>query len=129
MPSMDIIKSVGAGIATVVTAGLAIWWLAVVWSRLGMEPKVNQSGAVVLDEYARAKDILLVVMPLFTASLAYWTGARGTTEAKEEAKEAKEESNQVTKQLDAVLDSSPEGVLQKAKQDHPEAFAAGTGAP
>jgi hypothetical protein len=110
------IKVIGAVVSTVVTAAIALWWLYVVYQRLGVKPEVDKAGNVVLDEYGRAKDILLVVLPLFTAALAYWTGSAGTTQAKQEATATK-------KQLNAVLDSSPEGVLEKAKHAHPEAFA------
>lgn len=110
------IKSIGAVVATVVTAILAIWWLYIVYQRLGMKPEVDDAGNVVLDEYQRAKDILLVVLPMFTGALAYWTGSQGTTEAKQEAKDAKQ-------QLDAVIDASPAGILIKAKTEHPEAFS------
>jgi hypothetical protein len=74
-----------------------------------------EGGAVVLDQWSRAEDILLVVLPLFTATLAYWVGVQGTTEAKKEAQGAKQ-------QLNAVLDQSPVDVLKKAKAAHPEAF-------
>lgn len=85
------------------------------YQRLGTKPKVDTAGNVVLDEHARAKDILLVVMPLFTASLAYWTGARATTEAKEEA-------NQAKKQLNAVIDVAGQDTLVEAKAKHSDAF-------
>jgi uncharacterized membrane protein len=110
------IKVIGAVVSTIITAAIAFWWLYIVYQRLGVKPEVDTTGKVVLDEFQRAKDILLVVLPLFTAALAYWTGSAGTTQAKQEAKETK-------KQLNAVLDSSPEGVLEKAKTAHPEAFA------
>ena len=112
---MDKLKAVGAIIATVLTGAIVIWWLILVANRLGMKPELDNAGNVVLDQYGRAKDILLVVLPLFSAAVAYWVGSSGTQDAKKEAAGAK-------KQLDAVIDQSPEGVLQKAKQAHPEAF-------
>ncbi|MEX0666096.1 MAG: hypothetical protein WD598_15200 [Acidimicrobiia bacterium] len=112
---MKVIKSVGALIATVVTAGILIWWLVIVADRIGVKPEVVD-GKVVLDEWARAKDILLVVLPLFSAALAFWVGNQGTADAKKDAEGAK-------KQLDAVIDASPEGVLKKAMADHPESFS------
>lgn len=112
----DVIKSIGAILVTVVTAGLAIWWLALIAQRLNLEPKVNDKGVVVLDEFQRAKDILLVVLPLFSASLAYWVGSQGTTVAKKEADSAKGK-------LEAVLDVSPEGILEKARTKHSAAFS------
>ncbi len=111
---MDKIKAVGAGVATVLTAAIVIWWLYLVADRLGVQPVVK-NGSVVLDEWSRAKDILIVVLPLFSASLAYWVGAQGTTQAKKEAQGAKE-------QLNAVIDSAPKGLLLEAKSQHPDVF-------
>ena len=112
----DRIRAVGAVIVSVFTAVLAAWWLWIVYSRLGTDAAVDDSGVVIKDEFQRAKDILLVVLPLFSAALAYFVGSQGTAGAKEEAATAKT-------QLDAVLDSSPEGILKTAKLQHPEAFA------
>lgn len=111
----DLIKAVGAGMFTVITAVIAVWWLYEVASRLGVSPTLDEGGTVVMDQFQRAKDILIVVLPLFSASLAYWVGSQGTTAAKEEAASAKDK-------LDAVLDASPAGVLAKAKTSHPQAF-------
>jgi hypothetical protein len=112
--SLDQIKAVGAMVATLLTGAITIWWLWIVASKIGVKPEMNR-GNVVLDQYARAKDILLVVLPLFSASLAYWVGSSGTQEAKQEAVNAK-------KQLDAVIDVSPEGVLGKARDKHGDAW-------
>jgi len=109
------IKSIGAAIVSLVTAGIAVWWLALVANRLGVKPEVNQQGAVVLDQFQRAKDVLLVVLPLFSASLAYWVGSQGTEKAKKEAAGA-------TAKLEAVIDTSAKGILEEAKAKHPKAF-------
>lgn len=93
-----------------------MWWLVLVAQRLGVKPEVDKAGAVVLDQFQRAKDLLLVVLPLFSAASAYWIGNSGSTTAKKETATAKGK-------LEAVLDSSPEGILDKAKQKHPEAFS------
>jgi|SRR6476660_5295202 len=113
--AVDTVRSVGAVFVSVVSALIAIWWLALVAERLGLAPVVDDHGTVVLDEFQRAKDILVVVLPLFTASIAYWVGSQGTTEAKEEAKSA-------TEKLNAVVDVSAAGILDAAKKKHPEAF-------
>lgn len=107
-------RAVGAFMVTVFTAVILVWWLYLVAGRIGTAPVVK-NGAVVLDEWSRVKDILLVILPLFSAALAYWVGAQEATEAKKEAKETK-------KELNAVLDSSSEGILRKAKVEHPDAF-------
>ena len=116
---MDRFKAYGAAAVTLLTGGLVVWWLVIVAQRIGVKPEV-ENGNVVLDEWSRAKDILLVVLPLFSASIAYWVGAqvgaKETNEAKSEAAGAKDK-------LEAVLDASPQGTLESAKEAHPEAFA------
>ena len=94
---------------------LAVWWLWEVQRRLGTEPRLDDKGSVVVDEFQRAKDILLVVLPLVTTILGYWFGAQGKEKAEEKAKEA-------TAKLEAVVDASGAGVLEKAKTMHPNAF-------
>lgn len=115
MPSADQIKTVGAGVATVLTGLIVIWWLIVVASVLDVAPEVNAQGAVVLDQFQRAKDILLVVFPLFSASVAYWVGSSGTAEAKKDVAAAQG-------QMNAVLDKAPQGTLEQAKAAHPDVF-------
>lgn len=114
MPSLDTIKTVGAGVVTILTGVLVIWWLIEVALVLDVAPKIS-NGAVALDQYQRAKDILLVVFPLFSASIAYWVGSSGTADAKKDASDA-----QV--QLKAVLDQAPQGTLSSAKEELPQAF-------
>lgn len=112
----ETIKSIGAVVVSVIAALIAVWWLALVAQRLGVKPVVNDKGAVELDEFQRAKDILLVVLPLFSAAVAFWVGNSGAKDAKQEAAEDK-------KKLNAVIDVSGEGILEKAQDAHPEAFA------
>ncbi len=111
----DRIKSAGAIVVSAVTALVAVWWLYEVAMRLGVPPTKDPEGNIVMDEFQRAKDILIIVLPLFSASIAYWVGSSGTEAAKKEATDSK-------KKLDAVLDASPQGILAKAKAAHPEAF-------
>ena len=113
---MDKVKALGAAIATLITAGIVIWWLILAANRLGTKPVV-ENGSVSLDEWGRARDILTVVLPLFSATLAYWVGSQGASEAKKDAAAS-------AAKLNAVVDSGPEGILAKAKHQHPEAFRA-----
>jgi hypothetical protein len=115
--SLDQMKTLGAFLATALTGAIVIWWLVIVAHRIGVKPEVDNAGNVVLDQYGRSKDILLVVLPLFSAALAYWVGSAGTQDAKKEAEGAKEK-------LDAVIDSAPQGALQRAKEMHPDAWGA-----
>jgi hypothetical protein len=114
---MDRLKAIGAVGATLITGALVVWWLILAADRLGTKPVV-ENGSVSLDEWGRARDILTVLLPLFSATIAYWVGSQGTTDAKNEAASAKAK-------LDAVIDSGPEGMLVKAKQQHPDAFSSG----
>jgi hypothetical protein len=108
-------KSAGAFLITALTAAIAIWWLYEVAIRLGIPPTLDEAGNITLDQFQRAKDILIVVLPFFSGVIAYWVGSSGTSAAKEEAKDSKDK-------LDAVIDASPEGILKKAKEMHPTAF-------
>lgn len=108
------IKAAGSIIVSAITGLITIWWLYEVSTRLGLAPTKDSAGNVV-DQFQRAKDILIVVLPLFSASIAFWVGSSGTVAAKKEAVESKQ-------QLNAVLDASPEGLLRKAKDMHPDAF-------
>jgi hypothetical protein len=111
-----LIKSVGTILVTVFVFGIVIWWLAVVLSRIGSAPSVNPSGAVIVDQYERAKDILLVVFPLATAAVGYWFGNQGRARAQEQAQQAQ---SKVT----AVLGTSADGeLLKKAAATFPAAF-------
>jgi hypothetical protein len=77
---------------------------------------VNSKGAVIVDQYQRAKDILFIVFPLATAAVGYWFGNQGRARAQEEARQAQ---SKVT----AVLGSSNDGdLLRKAADCFPAAF-------
>lgn len=83
---------------------------------------MDANGNVIIDPFQRSKDILLVVLPLFSASIAYWVGAQGTNDAKKDAKDAKEEVKKSENQLKAVLAAVEPDALDKARMAHPEAF-------
>jgi hypothetical protein len=102
----------------VITAGLFVfvaWWLIVVARHLGDAPVVDQNGDVVLDEFQRTKDILLVVLPLLTTALGYWFGSEGKDEADKTAK-----SEQA--KVQALLHVANPGQVTAAKKQNPDAF-------
>lgn len=108
---------------TILLLGLSVWWLTLVALRLGLEPQTDDAGNVVLDEFQRTKDILLVVLPLTTTALGYWFGAQGKTEAEAKAVEAEKEATQANAALTAVVDSSSEPqLLKQARENYPQAF-------
>jgi hypothetical protein len=113
--TLERIKALGAIMSTALTGFLVVWWLYAAYDRLGAKPEIDTAGNVVLDQFQRSKDILTIVLPLFSASLAYWVGSQGTTDAKKDAKDAQT-------QLNAILGSAPGDVLATARATYPEAF-------
>jgi hypothetical protein len=111
-----LIKSTGTIVITAFVFGIVIWWLAVVLNRIGTAPRVNAEGAVTVDQYQRATDILFAVFPIATAAVGYWFGNQGRARAQEQAQQAQ---SRVT----AVLGSSDDGeLLKKAAATFPAAF-------
>jgi hypothetical protein len=108
------VMTVGAAIITLLTFALAAWWLVVVRSLLDKPPQI-ENGVIVLDQFQRAKDILLVVFPLFSAAVAYWIGSK-------EVNAMKEQRNAAERRLLAVVDVAPSGTLIDAQQRYPDAF-------
>jgi hypothetical protein len=111
-----LIKSIGTVVITVFVFGIVIWWLTVVLNRLGTAPQVNAKGAVIVDQYQRATDILFVVFPLATAAVGYWFGNQGRSRAQDQAQQAQSK-------LTAVLGTSADGdLLKNAAAAFPVAF-------
>ncbi len=108
------VMTVGAVIVSVLTFGLVIWWLIVVQLLLD-KPPIIENGVIVLDQFQRAKDILLVVFPSFSAAVAYWLGSK-------EANAARALRNLAERRLLAVVDVAPPGILAEAEKRHPDAF-------
>lgn len=92
---------------TALLLGLTVWWLVLVANEMSTQPQVGSDGKVVMDEFQRAKDILLVVLPLLTTALGYWFGAAGREKAEGKADMAE-------KKLNAVIDVSDKGTLKQA---------------
>jgi hypothetical protein len=113
---MDRLKTNMRFVLTMLLFGLAVWWLIEVASLLGAAPTKDGQGTVVVDRYQRAKDILLVVLPLVATALGYWFGAQGKEQEQQRAESAR-------KQLDAVVAASSEpDLLQRARASYPTAF-------
>ena len=116
------VRHVGAIIISGFTGLLTVWWLYLVQRRLGQAP-IIQNGNVILDEFQRAKDILIVVLPLFSASVAYWLGSREVAEAKNEMLKARQETAVADQKLKALLEQGPDDLLGKAAQKYPQVFS------
>ncbi|WP_033289246.1 hypothetical protein [Amycolatopsis jejuensis] len=115
-------KSLGTWIRAAITLVLlviAALWLLVVYTRLG----TPSTDGTAFDEFQRAKDILLVVLPLLTTALGYWFGSAGRQQAERKADQAKHDADKAQRKLAGVLDSSAvPDLLEKAKNKDPEAF-------
>jgi hypothetical protein len=108
-----------------ITTGLFLfvaWWLFVVSGHLGDAPVVDKQGNVVMDEFQRTKDILLVVLPLLTTALGYWFGSEGKDKAEDAAKEATKTAKDEQAKVQALLEVTPEDQVRVAKKRSREAF-------
>lgn len=111
----DRVKSAGTVIVTVLIFAVVVFWIVVVAARLGTPPVVDENGAVRYDEFVRAKDIFVLVLPLLTTAVGYWLGNQGTVKAEEKA--AKAEARK-----DAVLAEGEPDLLEKARARYPQAW-------
>jgi hypothetical protein len=131
-------KSVGTIVVTVISFGIVIWVLFFVLTNIGTAPVPATGGKAAVDPYEHAKDILLVVFPLATATIGFWFGSDGKAKAQDQAAQAQStaadaqstaadaqsRATAADKQKSAVLQSvdDSKGLLEKAKRDFPEAF-------
>lgn len=114
-----IIRAFFTGLIFVMT----LWWFYEVAHRLDTAPTTDAEGHVILDEYGRAKDILLVVLPLLTTVVGYWFGALGKEKADEKAAQAEERAEAAKARTEAIaMVSSEPDLLRKAQQQYPDAF-------
>ena len=110
-------------IVTVVTAGIAVWWLIEVSYRIGEAPMKDGAGNITVDTYQRAKDVLVLVLPLFSAAIGYWLGSVGKEKADAGKENAEAAAAKKAQALDAVLGvSNDEELLQRARDTFPDAF-------
>ena len=109
----------------IITAGLVVfvaWWLYLVARHIGDAPVVDTHGDVVLDKFQRAKDILLVVLPLLTTALGYWFGSEGKDQAEGKVKQAQKTAENEQTKVQALLQVTPEDQVKAAKKQYPVAF-------
>jgi hypothetical protein len=110
------IKAAGTIIVTALVVLFVILWGLAVWQTLGKPPQYLPDGKTIqMDEFARAKDILILILPLLTTAVGYWLGSQGTAQAEVKAKQAEAKK-------DAVLSVSPPNMLAEAQKQHPDAF-------
>ena len=116
-------------VITVLMLLVVVWWLSIVASKLSSQPTLSTDGKVIFDEFQRAKDILIAVLPLLTLALGYWFGAQGTDKAEKKADAAEKKAGDATEeaktagnQVKAFLQVSDEDLITKAQAAAPEAF-------
>ena len=112
------IRAVLTGVLFLMTT----YWLLEVAGQISTFPTRDNEGHV-LDTYQRAKDVLLVVLPLLTTALGYWFGAAGRENAEAKAIQAMSDARRTQQKLEGVLGSSQEqDLLSKAQSLYPDAF-------
>lgn len=130
----DTIKSTGSIIVTILLFIVVGFWIWFVARNLGKTPTYNADGTVKLDEYSRAKDILVIFVPLLTTAVGFWFGSQGTVQAQKQtavanqtAAVANDHAHQAGLREKLILDASSEPNLlakaaQAAKQQGVERF-------
>lgn len=99
------------------------WWLWVVSQNLSVRAEVGADGAIVLDQFQRAKDVLLAVLPLLTLALGYWFGTQGTAKAEEKADKATADAKNAEERIATIVGASQDtDLLTRARQQNPRAF-------
>lgn len=100
---------------TLLLFGIVIFWTLILWLQIDTAPTQDSNGAITMDKWQRAKDILVLFLPLLTTALGYWFGAAGTEEARADASKTHD-------QMLAVTSVSDEDIVSKAREAHPDAF-------
>jgi hypothetical protein len=90
------------GFITAAVLLITVWWLWEVSRRIGTEPVKDDAGNVTVDEYQRAKDILLVVLPLVTTAFGFWFGSHGKEKAEKKAEDAERKTEEARAALSTV---------------------------
>ena len=121
-------REVGAAILSVAVIVLTA---VVLWNTVDLVSKPPQTYAVgtetlTYSPFDRAKDILNIVIPLFSAVLAYWLGVKSEGDRNNTLQRALEDCRARDRRSDRILEAilSVDGqVLGRARQQYSEAFA------
>ena len=104
-------------------------WLILVATRLGVPPQYRENGDLEIDEYARAKDIFVAILPLATTVLGYWFGAAGKEKVEEKADAAIQDANTAKAEvhraqgaITALEGSSQAETVALVRERYPEFF-------
>jgi hypothetical protein len=121
------VMNVGAIVMSIALFIVVLTWVIVVGIHIGTQPVHNKDGTVQMDAYARAKDILVLILPLLTTAAGFWLGSQGTGQAQKQAADATTVAKEAQEQRSAILSVAPSmtdgtDVLTAAKAAHPAAF-------
>jgi hypothetical protein len=116
------LKPVGAIVVTLFTGIILVWWLVLVRDKIGATPQLDSEGNVILDEWQRAKDILLVVVPLFTAAMGYWIGSKESATAAEKADKAEKKATEAEQKVEALSGNLDPQAFQALREKYPNLF-------
>lgn len=107
-------------IITILMVIIVGFWLVMVAQRLGTAPVTKPDGTIVYDEFGRAKDILIAVLPLLTLALGYWFGAQSADKAEKQADQKAADADAKAKEAD---DKAKEAAAKaKVLDDQVKAF-------
>ncbi len=111
-------------VITLLVTVIVGFWLVMVAQRLHIAPVVSTDGTVIYDEFVRAKDILIAVLPLLTLALGYWFGAQGADKAEKKADEAEKKTKETEAQAKTLEDQvkafykvADQGVIAQAEAE------------
>ena len=78
------IKSIGSVVVSILLFLLVGGWVILVATKIGTQPTLNKDGSIQVDEFAQAKDILVILFPLLTTAVGFWLGNQGTVAAQKQ---------------------------------------------
>ena len=121
------VMNVGAIVMSIALFIVVLTWVIVVGIHIGTQPVLNKDGTVQMDAYARAKDILVLLLPLLTTAADFWLGSQGTGQAQKQAEAATTEAKKAQDQRSAILSVAPpmpgnKDLLTVARDAHPAAW-------
>lgn len=111
-------QTVGVSILSVLLALVFAYVVYETLQQLNQAPVYLKDGTTVsYDPFVRAKDILTIILPLFTTIIAFWVGQRGAATAQKKANDAKDEANAAKVQV-----ALQQGQLVQIQKNFPQAF-------
>lgn len=109
------IKSAGTIIVTVLIFILVGFWSILLAQRLGQAPTFAPDGKTIsIDEFARAKEIFVIVFPLLTTAAGFWLGSQGTAKAEEKTADAQQQADKAKENEKRLAAAATPQIVQDA---------------